>query len=261
MEIRCPKCHEILHQEGSSFRCSNGHTYDLAREGYLNLNEHKSRSGDAEELVKARRRFLAKGYYSFLKEEVSKILREEHVSSLIDLACGEGYYTKDFPVKEKIGIDLSKKALKLASKSDPSTFYLLTSIFHVPLDDDACDGVTTLFAPLASKEAARLLKEGGIFLYIRPAERHLYELKKRLYEDVYENTPEEISIEGMKHERTLRIEEEALMNREDLKDLFLMTPYSVKTGPEGKRRLEEIGQLSVTLSFQIDIYRKERSSL
>ncbi len=249
MEIRCPKCHEILLRNNGSFRCSNGHTYDLAKEGYLNLNEHRSSSGDGEELVKARRRFLAKGYYSFLREEISGILAQEHISSLIDLACGEGYYTKDFPAAEKIGIDLSKKALKLASRSDPSTFYLLTSIFHVPADDASCDAVTTLFAPLASKEAARLLKEGGIFLYVRPAERHLYELKKRLYEDVYENTPEEIFIEGMKRERTIRIEEEALMDHEDLKDLFLMTPYSVKTGPEGKKRLEEIGQLSVTLSF------------
>ena len=261
MEIRCPKCHEILCREGNSYVCKNRHTYDLAKEGYLNLNEHKSTSGDSDELILARRKFLSKDHYLFLKEEVSKILKEENVSSLIDLACGEGYYTKDFPADEKIGIDLSKKALKLASRSDPSAFYLLTSIFHVPMEDEVCDAITVLFAPLASKEVRRLLKEGGILLYIRPGKRHLYELKKALYEEVYENVLEEIDIEGMRLEKEYSLERKAMMKKEDLLDLFRMTPYSVKTGEEDEKKLQDVTEMEITLSFDICVYRKERSSL
>ena len=261
MELYCPKCQEILVKNGSSYICKNRHTYDIAREGYLNLNIHGKNSGDDEDLVNARRRFLEKGHYAFLKEEVCRILKEEDITSLCDFACGEGYYTKDFPARDKTGIDLSKKTLKLASKRDKDTFYLLTSIFHTPFKEGSFDCVTTLFAPLASNEAHRILKEGGLLLYVHPGERHLYELKKALYEDVYENKTDKYHPEGFSPEKNVRIEKTVRMVKEDIRDLFAMTPYAKNTRPEDIRNLDTSDEMDITLSFLIDCFRKERSPL
>ena len=120
MDILCPVCKNKLIFKGSFYQCENRHSFDLAKEGYLNLNLKSSqKSGDNPEMIKARKRFLEKGYYDFLKEEINALIQKEDV--LLDLACGEGYYTKDFPSSDKIGIDLSKTGLKLASKNDKST--------------------------------------------------------------------------------------------------------------------------------------------
>ena len=109
MDILCPVCKNKLEAFGRSYRCSSGHNFDVAKEGYLNLNLKSSRNtGDNPEMIKARKNFLEKGYYSFLKDEVNKLLKED--DSLVDLACGEGYYTKDFICKDKIGIDKMRAA-------------------------------------------------------------------------------------------------------------------------------------------------------
>ena len=92
MNILCPVCKKILYPQEKSCRCENGHCFDYAKEGYLNLNLHNSRNtGDNQEMIRARKRFLEKGYYSFLRDAVNDLLDED--DALIDLACGEGYYT------------------------------------------------------------------------------------------------------------------------------------------------------------------------
>ena len=117
MNILCPVCKKTLSKTGNIYRCENGHCFDLAKEGYLNLNMHNSQNtGDNPQMIRARRDFLQKGYYSFLREEINGLLKQE--DALIDLACGEGYYTSYFKCKDKVGIDLSKTGLKYARSEE-----------------------------------------------------------------------------------------------------------------------------------------------
>ena len=116
MKILCPKCKKELFLIEKAYKCENNHSYDLSKEGYLNLNlKNSQNTGDNQ--------FLEKGYYDFLRIELDKLIKKS--DSLIDLACGEGYYTSFFKAQDKIGIDLSKTGLKIASKNDKSTLYLL----------------------------------------------------------------------------------------------------------------------------------------
>ena len=208
MDILCPVCLKKLHPVDKAYKCENGHSFDLAKEGYLNLNRKSSQNtGDNPEMIKARKRFLEKGYYDFMKKEVNKLLKPE--DALIDLACGEGYYTKDFVCKDKVGIDLSKSGLKIASKSDKSTTYLLNSIFHNPLSDKCADKIVTIFAPIAEEEILRLLKDDGSFILVRPDERHLYELKNAIYASAYLNEAKDVFVKGMKRVRQIPVSQKA----------------------------------------------------
>ncbi len=257
MKILCPFCKEELKRIDHSFTCINRHSFDLAKQGYLNLNDHPAQSGDSEELIRARRDFLAKDHYLFLKEQVSSLLLKYEVSSLIDLACGEGYYTKDLPAKERCGIDLSRQALKYASQRDKDTFYLRTSIFTLPFEDASFDAVTTLFAPVADKEIARVLKKDGIFLLVRPDEKHLYELKEVLYDKVRENEVKELNFEGLSLLEERHISRTILLPKEDLLSLFHMTPYAVKTSPKDREKLEALKELKIRFGFVISVYKKD----
>ena len=254
MNIACPVCKKLLIKEGSCYRCENRHSFDIAKEGYLNLNLRNSQNtGDNPDMIKARKNFLEKGYYDFLKDEVNKLLNEDE--SLVDLACGEGYYTKDFLCKDKVGIDLSKSGLKIASKADKNTLYILSSIFRCPLFDESTDKVITIFAPIARQEINRILKKDGAFILVKPDVKHLYELKEVLYEKPYLNEVEDIPIENMRIEKHIPVSGKALLDNEDLHNLFMMTPYYNTTSPEDKAKLDSIDKLEVGFCFIIDIYR------
>ena len=195
MKIACPVCKKELNRQGSCYRCENGHSFDIAREGYLNLNLRNSKNtGDNPDMIKARKNFLEKGYYDFLKEEVNACLSED--DTLVDLACGEGYYTKDFKPKDKVGIDLAKSGMKIASRNDKDTLYILSSIFRCPLYDESVDKLITIFAPIAKDEIKRIMKKDWAFILVKPDVRHLFELKQVLYEKPYLNEVEDIEIEG-----------------------------------------------------------------
>ena len=259
MKILCPLCKRELHHSPHQMTCENGHNFDIAKEGYVNFNLRSPASGDSEEMINARRRFLEKGYYDPMKELVNRYIESIAPKTLADFACGEGYYTKDMPAGEKIGFDLSKKGLKIASKRDKSTLYLLSSIYTTPLEDESLDMVTTLFAHIAEKEIVRVLKDTGKFLLVRPGAGHMHELKEVLYEEVRDNAAGEILIPGLKllEERPLTFKR--TLDHESLIDLFSMTPYAVKTGRDGKERLYETEELEVTFDFLISIYEKEKT--
>ena len=255
MDILCPVCHRKLIGNGRSYCCENGHNFDIAREGYLNLSlKNSQKSGDNPDMIRARKAFLEKGYYSFLKEAVGSLLNKEDV--MVDLACGEGYYTASFCPKDKTGIDLSKSGLKIASKADRSTLYLLSSIFKTPLPDRSADKVLTIFAPIAREEICRILKDDGSFILVRPDERHLYELKQILYEKPYLNDASEIHIDGLKLEKEIPVSRKEKVVQDDLMNLFMMTPYYNTTSQNDKDKLKQVTEAQISFCFLIDIYRK-----
>lgn len=255
MNILCPKCRNILYKDEKTYKCAQGHSFDIAKEGYLNLNLKNSKNtGDNPEMIKARKAFLEKGYYDFLKNKVNELLDEN--DSLVDLACGEGYYSSGFICKDKIGIDLSKSGLKIASRNDKTTTYLLNSIFHNPLEDKSASKITTIFAPIAKKEILRILKDDGRFILVKPDVMHLYELKKAIYDDPYVNEVEDIPIEGMELEKEIAIQEKRSLVKSDLQNLFTMTPYYNTTSASDKEKLDHLDSLDVSFCFLIDIYRK-----
>lgn len=255
MKISCPVCKETLNKVDKTYKCINGHSFDIASQGYVNLNMHNSQNtGDNSQMIQARTNFLNKGYYSFLLDKINSLLYKE--DSLVDLACGEGYYTSKFIAKDKIGIDLSKQGLKYASKHDKDTTYILSSIFHNPLFDKSADKVITIFAPIAKEEIVRILKNNRSFILVKPDEKHLYELKEVLYDKPYLNEIEDISIDGLYIDKEIKISNHALLNKEDIQNLFMMTPYYNTTSPVDKEKLNSIDQLDITFSFIIDVYKK-----
>lgn len=255
MNILCPNCKKYLSVINNTYRCQNGHSFDIAKQGYVNLNLHNSQNtGDNPDMINARKNFLEKDYYAFMKNKVNELLKEDE--SLVDLACGEGYYTQDFICKDKIGIELSKQGLKIASRNDKSTTYLLSSIFHCPLEDESADKMITIFAPVAKDEIRRILKKDGQFILVKPDVKHLYELKAAIYDEPYYNEIEEIEIPGLKLVKEIPVEEKAMLSNEDLNNLFTMTPYYHKTSLTDKEKLKSVDNLEVSFCFIIDVYQK-----
>ncbi len=103
----CPACGSALEREDRALRCANGHSYDIARQGYVHLlpvkQMHAKIPGDTKQMVDARRVFLSGGYYDAFRDKLAeltdKYLPENGV--VLDAGCGEGFYTSALYEKAK----------------------------------------------------------------------------------------------------------------------------------------------------------------
>jgi len=236
----------------------NNHHFDYARSGYLNLMiSQKKNHGDNADMSKARISFLNTGAYAFLREKLSALTMRYGSSCIADLGCGNGYYTSALVAEEKYGFDLSKDALKYAAKHDPSTNYIVSSIFNVPLADRCTDTILTCFAPTASSEIDRLLADNGYFIYVSPGPLHLMEFKEALYDKAYQNIVKRQDV-PLHFVDQIEIENRFRADQETLKNLFMMTPYAFHTGIDDVKKLDQIQQLDITAQFVIQIYQKNK---
>lgn len=256
----CPKCDCKLIRKDRSFTCENRHNYDIAKQGYVNLMLTSSMtSGDSKEMVVARHQFLNKGYYHKLKDACEALVSKYNPEVLVDLGCGEGYYTSTFAkyVSESYGIDLSKEALKFASREDKNTQYILASIFHLPIGNQSVDMITNIFAPTPLEEVKRILKKDGIYIRVTPHIKHLHEFKQVLYEEVYDNEIETIEDENLTLIEEIQVDDVIYLDcAEDIEALFMMTPYYWKSSKKTSDIVHKLEKLETMISFEIQVYQK-----
>ncbi len=258
----CPVCGARLTLDVGAMRCENRHSFDVAKEGYVNLlctNKPGDRMGDDKLSARSRRNFLNKGYYAPLKEA----LRAEFVQktgSLLDICCGEGYYTAalgENPGLRVYGFDISREMVRLAAKRGNGQ-YFVANMASIPVADGSFDYATHLFAPFLEGEFARILKPGGRLYTVVPGARHLFGLKSALYDTPYEND------EALPDTEVLRLTERRkvaakvnLSCREDIEAVFRMTPYYFRTSQTDKEKLLGLESLETEIEFVIGIYEKQ----
>lgn len=258
----CPKCNSELIKNNNVYICKNGHSFDIAKRGYVNLVLGNAKStGDDKKMVRSRTQFLNQGYYENLRKCIGEILTTCNLHVLVDAGCGEGYYTNYFkqilPLCNVFGFDLSKYAIDEACKAKSGVCYGVCSSFHLPLNDECCDGIISIFAPIDMKENTRILKSKGYFLQVGPGPKHLWELKQKLYSNVYENKIE-VGHEGYKLVKEKYIEDTiTINNKEDIWALFQMTPYYWRTPKSKSEQLHQLHRLSTTIQFHVALYKKE----
>lgn len=262
----CPKCKETLIKEATCYRCGQHHVFDIARRGYVHLilGNHKA-SGDEKEMVKARTMFLSSGYYKPLCDALIKIIKSYEAKIIVDAGCGEGYYTnqlhKALPHSVMYGFDLSKyavdKACKENTKHGNDIIYGVANVFHMPLSNACADLILSVFAPFHIEENKRILKKGGVFIKVGPASKHLYELKRELYDEVYDHNDDVAQYEGFTciHEQFITYEI-AIQDQEQIHALYHMTPYFWKSPKEGSDRLKNLVYLKTKIQFHIEVFKK-----
>ncbi|MBE6961124.1 MAG: methyltransferase domain-containing protein [Ruminococcaceae bacterium] len=269
--FRCPLCGAALTRDDHTYRCPNRHSYDISREGYTYLlpvnRKHSSAPGDDKGMAAARKAFLSKGYYQPLLDTLCTLAvsMTEAAPTLLDAGCGEGYYTAGIhQALERVGktprtagIDISKFILRSAAKRCREIEFAVASSYQLPAADESIDLLLNCFSPLALDEFRRILKPGGVFLYVVPAAEHLWEMKQVLYDNPYRNEEKLTPYDGFRYEQVVPVDAAiTLENREDIHNLFQMTPYYWKTSKEGAERLAALDQLTTRISFHIHVFRK-----
>lgn len=263
--IICPLCQAVLARDAKRWHCVNGHGFDVAREGYVNLlpvQHKKSRQpGDADDMVRARREFLAGGHYQPLRDAVVAQVQSLAPASLLDIGCGEGYYTQAMAavVPDVIGLDIAKPAVQLAARRCKGPTWLVAGGARLPVGDQSVALVTSLFSPLPTSEMARVLVPEGHLLVVTPAPLHLGTLREALFDSVFPHEPDKFLVTLAPHFECISREEIRFplqLSQQALRQLLLMTPYVWRARADKRAALEALSSLQTEAAFTCFLLRK-----
>lgn len=193
----CPHCGQALGLDLNSLRCPNRHTFDIAKQGYVNLAPQVKQSANYHKSsFENRQAFLEAGYYDHLYEALEGKIAELGLRSVLDIGCGEGFYSRKLAEKMDLDIlafDISKDSILLAARSDStkSVKWFVGDLTKLPIQDKTIDGILDIFSPANYQEFARVLKTGEAILKLVPGPNHLKELrhlaKDQLRKEAYDN--------------------------------------------------------------------------
>ena len=194
--LRCPICRLDLIAAAGALVCRARHSFDLAREGYVNLLRGRRRrpasSGDSQEQLRHRTAFLDAGHFDDIALNIAEYIQQSDTQPIfgewriLDAGSGTGHHLARIaqalsqPVVG-IGIDISRDAARQAARRWPRLAFAVADLWtEWPLQDAAVDLVVSIFAPKNFPEAARVLRQGGWLTVVYPGVDHMTELRERL---------------------------------------------------------------------------------
>ncbi len=271
----CPLDGEPLTQLGHTLRCPDGHSFDVARQGYVNLlpvqNKRSRDPGDSREMVAARRRFLNAGHYQLIADSVASAVLDTFsgtaIASCLDAGCGEGYYLRCLQQliaaeghcpAELMGIDISKWAVQAAAKSQPGGTWLVASNARLPVASSSVDTVLCMFGFPILEEFSRILKPQGTLVLVEAGPSHLVELRNIIYASTKdEHTSEKQFLVGFDRCERMLVKHKLLLNSASaIADLLVMTPHMYRANAQGRSAALALSKLTLTVDVSITCWRK-----
>lgn len=273
-KLRCTvrRCVEPLELVGTCLRCAAGHNFDRAKEGYWNLTQPQDKKslnpGDTDEAVLARHRWLQRGHAAGLVDALKVLTQEGPVGvanhRVLDLGCGEGTFGPALfhdNANGYCGIDLSRRAIKLAARSWPAATWVLGNADRgLPAADASVDQVISLFGRRPVNEIARVLSAQGNCVIAIPGEEDLIELREKVQQAGHRRSRWELVVEEMEaaglalsqHKKWIQRVD---LNAEEIADALAMTYRAVRNSQNS--RLDGVDQMQVTLAADLLLFRQK----
>lgn len=260
-----------------SLTCARGHSFDIARQGYVTLSRpHLRRSaGDTSAMVAAREAFLAARHY----RPIASVLAAAAAVGegfgaggpaercVVDLGAGTGYHLS--AVLDQCGrawgiaLDASRPALRRAARAHPRMAAVACDVWQeLPLADASADLVINSFAPRNGAEINRVLRPGGVLIVVSPTPGHLHQLSSvpgmlgvdsRKSQRLRAQLPS-----GLSHQRTAELRFDMRLTRTELEALVMMGPSAHHVAPpELARHLDALeDRVTITASVMIETFSR-----
>jgi 23S rRNA (guanine745-N1)-methyltransferase len=180
-------------KEGSARRvlCPKGHSFDVARSGYINLlqpQEKRSKNpGDTVAAVAARRRLHDRGVTGPLLDGIAEMLAAGPGDAVLDAGCGDGFYLGTLARQtgfDAHGVDISTRAVDLAARRYPPSDGKLEWIVanadrFLPYSGGSFSVVLSITGRMTGGEFRRVLRDDGRLLVALHAPADLIQLPSR----------------------------------------------------------------------------------
>ena len=248
--------------------CANRHSFDQARQGYVNLYVPAGRppriEGDNHEMLQARRRFLESGHYSPLIDEISSLLgKPANDEIILDAGCGEGFYLRTLTKirsSRGYGFDRARGAVKMAAGRDKENCYFVADSWQpLLLKDGSLNVILNIFAPKNPKGFHRVLRADGCLLMVTPNEAHLLAVRAKY------------GLLGIEQDKNERLAKQLLpyfslakqkslaftmsLDPAQLMDLIVMTPARHHLTRQQRLEIQSTDTLDVSTDFRLSLWR------
>jgi len=281
--LQCPVCRKPLLSSADGYQCAERHSFDAARQGYVNLvlshNKNSKEPGDGPEMIRSRRRFLDLGYYNRVSDTINEAIAtvlsgfaQDCDCNLLDAGCGEGFYLQrlkyaldhgreaDRPIAYH-GVDVAKFAVRQATQRDRGMDWFVASINDLPFMDASLDILLSVFSPANIPEFARIIKHLGSLVFVSPGPQHLNGLREIIYPVTRVHEPPTITEKARELFASAAVTRVTypleLQNHQEIMDLLAMTPYYWNIDQETKARVAALDRLALDVDVEVRVFRRE----
>ncbi len=185
--LLCPvrDCRLALARDERRLLCPRGHSFDIARSGYINLlqpGERRSkRPGDTPAAVAGRRRLHDRGATGPLLRAISEIAAASSSDIVLDAGCGDGFYLSMLAREsgfEAHGVDISIPAVDAAARRYLKCQWIVANADRfMPYADRSFSIILSITARMNSGEFRRVLRDDGRLLVAVSSPEDLAELR------------------------------------------------------------------------------------
>ncbi|MAI73324.1 MAG: SAM-dependent methyltransferase [Rhodopirellula sp.] len=280
-QLRCTvrNCQATLKLHEKGLTCPHGHHFDRAKEGYWSLIQPQDRkstkAGDTDTAVLARHRWLQRGNAHELMKSLKPWVTQALACSLsnstsvpgppriLDLGCGEGSFGPALfggYAKSYCGIDLSKRAVRLAARGWPDATWVLANADRtLPIHNESVDCAVSLFGRRPVSELARILKRNGKCIIAVPAEDDLIELREKTQNaghrrSRWQTIVSEFGSAGYQFLEHQLWRQQMNLDREAITDALAMTYRAARYSQQSK--LESVSEMKVTLAADLLLFAR-----
>lgn len=268
--LLCPvrACRLPLTSRGRRLACRRGHSFDVARRGYVNLlqvQDRRSREpGDSVAAREARQRHLARGVEAPLLDAMMGLLTLTPADAVLEVGCGEGHHLAAIAARfgcEGHGVDISVASIEAAAKRHPRLSWIVTNADRLlPYAGASFHAVASITARRNAVEFRRVLREDGALLVVVPAPDDLIELRATILgegtaRDRVESTRESLA-PHFALERHERLRHVASLDSAAIRDVMTASYRGLRASQ--RERLASLRDLDVTLSRDALLFRLSR---
>jgi 23S rRNA (guanine745-N1)-methyltransferase len=256
--------------------CPNGHGFDRARSGYLNLllsnKKQSAEPGDSPAMMHCRRAFLQGGFYDRMADAantaVTGLLAGRTEAHVADFGCGEGFFTTrlqhalaaGMPAAPVCyGLDISRPGIKMAGAHDREINWIVASLHRSPFRPQSLDVILSMFAPIDAIDVRRVVRDDGVLVTVTPGPDHLDALRAIIYTSVkpHPQTPALMANDTLfEQTSSTRVSYPIVVDSTaQIVNLLSMTPYYWNINRATRTRIEALSRLELTVDAYVTVFR------
>lgn len=266
--LKCPVCgNPVQVEESGRLLCPENHSFDFAKQGYVNMLTRPAAGHYNKELFEARRRIMVdSGLYAPFHEAAADLIREVPLPAsrpavITDIGCGEG--THLHRILEELGglnvagagLDIAKEGVQLAARDFQDAVWLVGDLAQSPFADGSVHAILNILSPSNYEEFSRMLAPGGRLVKAVPGAGYLRELREALYTDERRTYSNEGTVElfdrHFRRTAMVPLRYSVLLRRAQLEDLVRMTPLSWSPDPEAVSRFLDCESAEITVELDL----------
>lgn len=257
--FQCPICHQSFYLRGQGLVCAQSHQFDLSKKGTLYFLSHQIHTEYNQKMLLHRGKMIHSGMYQPVLDLIFAGMKKDGV--LVDVGCGEGGFLQGLTTMglsgTKIGFDISKEGVYLASNYSNTAFWCAADLTNLPFADTSVDVLLNIFSPSHYQEFQRVLKDEGSVIKVIPETNYLQELRRAFYPEdqkkqFYSN---EQVIERFAKELVIfeneRVTYTFSVPKENRLDLLEMSPLEWRVSKETKRAIQESPLEEITVDVRM----------